>query len=79
MIDAPHQTALEDDAKLPPLHTFNETTQSWYETPETERDAILEKFKIFIDDYQVSFLITWEFDTIQRVIPVPMIYRMNFE
>lgn len=69
----------ENNEDLVPIHVFNESTQRWYETRENERDAILEKFKIFIDDYQMSFLITWEFDTIQRIIPTPMIYVIRFD
>lgn len=62
-----------------PTFTFSESTLSWHEPGiDGVRDTSVEKLKVFVDDYQVGCLITWDFDYERREVPVPMLYFMDF-
>jgi hypothetical protein len=64
---------------IKPIFTFSVSTQSWHETSvDGVRDTSVEKLKVFVDDYQIGCLITWDFDYERREVPVPMLYFMDF-
>ncbi|XP_046642016.1 F-box/WD repeat-containing protein 1A-like isoform X2 [Daphnia pulicaria] len=64
---------------LKPTFTFSVSTQSWHEASvDGIRDTSVEKLKVFVDDYQIGCLITWDFDYERREVPVPMLYFMDF-
>ncbi len=62
-----------------PLHSFDLTTHSWHDrNVDGVRDTLVDKLRVFIDDYQIRCLITWKYDFERRETPVPMLYFLNF-
>lgn len=63
---------------MKPLFTYSISTQFWHDTNiEGVRDSLVEKLKVFIDDYQIGCLLTWEYDYASRETPVPMLYFID--
>ncbi len=69
----------QTESMMKPIFTFSVSTQSWHETStDGVRETSVEKLKVFVDDYQIGCLITWDFDYERREVPLPMLYFMDF-